>query len=235
MNFFQRFEGIFFSPQLTLKGISEKPVWVDALIFLLVILFIISYIRAPYQQKDTIQFMKSNVKLQERMGEENFKRAIERLENPSKIGQIIQHLLITPTSLTLGFLLSSLIILGLGRLTSTEGKYIQVFSAYIHANFIDKILGNAVRLILIFTRKSVMQTSTSLALFFPNLEVTSPAYVILSQFDFFQIWLFGILGYGLCYIFKIEFKKALYVSYGFWVLKSLLNVIIGLAFMQFMR
>jgi len=79
-----------------------------------------------------------------------------------------------------------------------------------------------------------MQTTTSLALFFPKLEVTSTAFIILSQVDFFQLWLFGVLSYGLAIIFKIELKKALILSYGFWVLKSLFNIGISLISMRFL-
>jgi hypothetical protein len=122
----------------------------------------------------------------------------------------------------------------MSRMFSTEGNYKQIFSAILHANFIDKILGNALRLVLILTRKSVMQTTTSLALFFPKLEMTSPTFIILSQIDFFQIWLFGILGYGLSSIFKIELKKALILSYTFWVLKSLLYIALGLLGAKYM-
>lgn len=234
MNFFQRFQGIFFNPQLTLKGISEKPLWVDALLFLLILVSLFSFITAPYLRQDSLQIMKDNIKMQERMGEDNFNRMIERLENPSKAMVIISSFIMTPLGILIGFLFSSLIILVMGRFTSTEGKYIQVFAAFLHANFIDKILGNAVRLILVLLRKSVIQTTTSLALFFPQLEVTSTAYAVMTQFDFFQLWLFGIFGYGLAHIFKIETKKALFISYGFWLLKSLFNVALALIRMRYM-
>jgi hypothetical protein len=234
MNFFQRFQGVFFSPQPTLKRISEKPVWADALIFLLALIGLFSFLTAPYLQKDNLQIMKGNIKMQERLGEENFNRMIERLENPSPSMVIIQTFVIIPISFLVGLLFSSLIILVMGRFTSTEGKYIQVFSVLLHVNFIDKILGNALRLILIFMRKSAMQTTTSLALFFPRLEVTSSSYLILTQIDFFQLWLFGILGFGLSYIFKIELKKALVISYVFWLLKSLLYIVFGFIRLRYM-
>lgn len=234
MNFFQRFQGVFFSPQPTLKRISEKPVWIDALIFLLVLIGLFSFLTAPYLQKDNLQIMKGNIKMQERLGEENFNRMIERLENPSPSMVIIQTFVIIPISFLVGLLFSSLIILVMGRFTSTEGKYIQVFSVLLHVNFIDKILGNALRLILIFMRKSAMQTTTSLALFFPRLEITSSSYLILTQIDFFQLWLFGILGFGLSLVFKIELKKALVISYVFWLLKSLLYIVFGFIRLRYM-
>lgn len=233
MDLFNRLQGIFFNPKVTLKAISEKPIWIDALIILLIAWALFNYITTPYLQKDTLQLLQSSDKLQERMGEDRFNEMIKRTKNPTKASVLLSNLLFKPGGLLVGFLFSSLIILAISRMFSTEGNYKQVLAAVLHANFIDKILGNALRLVLILTRKSFMQTTTSLALFFPKLEVTSPAFIILSQVDFFQLWLFGVLGYGLSSIFKIELKKALILSYSFWVLKSLLYIVYGLIAIRF--
>ncbi len=233
MDLFNRLQGIFFNPKVTLKAISEKPIWIDALIILLIAWALFNYITTPYLQKDTLQLLQSSDKLQERMGEDRFNEMIKRTKNPTKASVLLSNLLYKPGGLLVGFLFSSLIILAISRMFSTEGNYKQVLAAVLHANFIDKILGNALRLVLILTRKSFMQTTTSLALFFPKLEVTSPTFIILSQVDFFQLWLFGVLGYGLSSIFKIELKKALILSYSFWVLKSLLYIVYGLIAIRF--
>ncbi len=233
MDLFNRLQGIFFNPKVTLKAISEKPIWIDALIILLIAWALFNYITTPYLQKDTLQLLQSSDKLQERMGEDRFNEMIKRTKNPTKASVLLSNLLYKPGGLLVGFLFSSLIILAISRMFSTEGNYKQVLAAVLHANFIDKILGNALRLVLILTRKSFMQTTTSLALFFPKLEITSPTFIILSQVDFFQLWLFGVLGYGLSSIFKIELKKALILSYSFWVLKSLLYIVYGLIAIRF--
>jgi hypothetical protein len=232
MDFFNRLQGIFFNPKATLRAISEKPIWIDALIILLIAGALFNYITAPYLQKDTLQLLQSSDKLQERMGEDRFNRMIEQAENPSTTSVLISNFITKPGALLVGILFSSLIILAIGRMFSTEGNYKQVLAAVLYANFIDKILGNALRLVLILTRKSFMQTTTSLALFFPKLETTSSAFIILSQVDFFQLWLFGVLGYGLAAIFKIELRKGLILSYSFWALKSLFNIAIGLFSMR---
>lgn len=234
MNFFNRFQGIIFNPQPTFKRLSEKPVWVDALILLLIVSALISYIISPYSHQDNVRLFESNTKLQERMGEERFNEMLEGMKNPSQTRVILQSFLMSPITLLVGFLISSLFLFVLGRMLSSEGKYLQVFSAYLHANFIDKILGMGVKLIIILSKKSVMQATTSLALFFPKLEVTSTAFIVLNQFDFFQLWLFGILAHGLSHIFNIELKKALFVSYGFWLIKSLFYIGITLLGMRMM-
>jgi hypothetical protein len=234
MNFFSRFQGVIFNPQPTFKRLSEKPIWVDALILLLLVSALFSYVISPYTQQDNVRLFESNTRLQERMGEERFNDMLEGMRNPSKTRVILQSFLMNPVTLLVGFLISSLVLLLLGRMTSSEGNYVQVFSAYLHANFIDKILGMGVKLIIILSKKSVMQAATSLALFFPKLEVTSPAFIVLNQFDFFQLWLFGILGYGLSHIFNIELKKAMFIAYGFWLIKSLFYIGITLLGMRLM-
>ena len=234
MKFIGRFIGVIFSPNETFKSLANKPVWIDALVVILIAFVLFTHLTMPYTLKDTGELMENNVQLRERLGEEGFEQTLERVRNPSKGSLIARVFVLTPLTLIIGFLLGSLILFVLGRLTSTEGKYIQVFSAYIYANLIDKILGNALRLLLILSRKSVFQTSTSLAIFFPHMEVTSLPYAVLNQVDFFQLWLFGVLGFGLSHIFKIELKKALFISYIFWLLKSAFNIATFLVSMSFM-
>lgn len=64
--------------------------------------------------------------------------------------------------------------------------------------------------------------------------MTSTAFIILTQIDFFQLWMFGIFGFCLSSVFKIELKKALYISYGFWLLKTLVYIAMGLISASFM-
>ncbi|OQX55772.1 MAG: hypothetical protein B5M54_00915 [Candidatus Aminicenantes bacterium 4484_214] len=233
MSLLSRIQGVFINPNETFKALNQRPKWIDALIIILVAFLIYGYLTTPYSLKDQANFMKDNLKLQERMGEERFNKTLADLENPSSSSIILRSFLLGPITLLVGLLLSSLIILIIGRFVSTEGNFKLIWSHYLHANFIDKIFGNGVRLFLILTKKSVVQTTTSLAAFFPQLEVTSTSYIILSQFDFFQLWMFGILSYGLASAFKIDFKKALFVSYGFWVIKSILYILLGILGGQF--
>ncbi len=235
MNFLNSFLGVFLNPKQTFKVISEKPRWIEALIFILIAWALFAYITSPITQKDSIKVLEGNIKFKERVGEDQYNRALENLKNPSPASALLRPLVMAPASLAIGFLFSSLILFGMGRLFSTEGKYIQVFSGFLYANFIDKILGNGVRLLLILSKKSILDTSTGLALFFPRLEVTSTAFIILTQIDIFQLWMFGIFSYALSYIFKIEVNKALFISYGFWILKTLLYIAMGIFSASLMR
>jgi hypothetical protein len=231
MTFFSRLAGVFFSPKDTFKALSERPKWADMLIILLILAAVYAMLIAPYIPQDQIKRLESNVKGREEMGEEAYNRQLEFWKDPPPF-VAITGIVMQPVSLLIGFLIQTLIILGIGRLTSTEGKYIQIFSAFIHANAINLILGNVLRAFLISSRESVFQTTTSLALFFPTLETMSPAYVVLVQLDFFQLWVFGILGFALSEIFKIELKKGLIISYSFWLIRSLFYIAVALLGMK---
>jgi len=235
MSLFKRIEGVFFSPRPTFDGLAAKPVWIDTIVIVLVALIAFNLIVLPYMQKDQLSLMKDNAALKERLGEDRYTQMIERTEHPSKSGQVLQIFVMTPLFYLAALLLQALLLLILGRFLSTQGTYVQVLSALVHASLVDKVLGNAVRLALALTRQSLMQTSTSLALLFPKMEVTSTPYIMLTQIDFFQIWMFGILAFGLAAIFKIQPKKALFLSYGLWLLKALFNIGIGLVGMSFLR
>jgi len=235
MSLINRLKGVFFEPKTVFEGLAAKPVWIDALVVILVALIAFNLLVAPYMQQGQLQLMKDNAALKDRLGEDAYARMIERAEHPSQGSRIVQIFILTPLFYVAALLLQSLLLLIMGRLSSTQGTYVQVLSALVYASLADKLLGNAVRLALILTRKSAMQISTGLALFFPQMEVTSTAYIMLSQIDFFQLWLFGILAFGLAAVFKIGLKKALVMSYGLWLLKALANIGIGMISMSFLR
>jgi hypothetical protein len=235
MNLFKRIEGVFFNPRPVFDGLAAKPAWVDALVVVIVALIAFNLVVAPYMQKDQLRLMKDNSVLKERVGAERYGQMIQNMENPSARSRIIQTFVTTPLFYLIALLLQALILLILGRFLSSQGGYVQVLSVLLHASLVDKLFGNAVRMVLALTRRSLMQTSTSLALLFPKMEVTSTSYIMLSQIDFFQIWVFGILAFGLAAVFKIELKKALFLSYGVWFLKALVNVGIAMIGMSFLR
>jgi hypothetical protein len=235
MSLIKRLAGVFFDPKAVFPRLAERPDWIDALVVVLVALIAFNLVIAPYLQKDNLAMTKDNAALKERLGEDAYAKRLAQMENPSTAMRIVQTFVATPLFFLAGLLLQCLLLLVLGRLFSTQGTYVQVLSVLVHASIIDKLLGNAVRLALALTRGSVMQTSTGLALLFPRLEVTSDLYIILAQVDLFQLWLFGVLAFGLAAVFKVSLRKALILSYGIWFLKALITVLIGLLFMSFYK
>jgi len=222
MSFGGRLIGTFFDPGPTFKAIAARPIWVDILIVLLILISLYTYLIFPFGQKDTLRSLEDNAaKLKAKWGESQYARYLERIRGQDRS---LAAFLVTPLTYLIGFLFSGLIVMGMGRLVSTQGSYLQVFSSLLHANLVDKLLGNGLRQFLISGRKSVVQTSTGLPVLFPKMDVMSTAYALLGQVDLFQIWTFCLFGIGLAAAFKISLKKGLVISFAFWLLKSGLTV-----------
>jgi len=235
MTFPQRIRGVFFEPAPTMADVAQKPKPIAAILILVLLLTaVFSYVAAPYIAKDTVAGMKDNVKLQERMGKERFDEMITKMENPKPATLVFRSIVVTPafTAIILG--IQTLFLLILGRMFSSEGSFVPVLSVFLYAKLIDGLLGNLVRGVLILVRKSVIQTTTSLALLAPKAEFTSIPYILLSQVDFFQLWMFGMLGYGLSAVFKIPVKKGMILSYAFWAVKAAVNIAFGFLSKSFM-
>jgi len=218
MSFSGRLIGTYFDPGRTFRAISERPLWVDVLIVLLILISLYTYLIFPFGQKDSLRSLEDNAaKLKAKWGESRYTSYLERMKGQDRS---LTAFLVTPLTYLVGFLFSALIVLGMGRLVSTQGNYLQVFSSLLHANLVDKLLGNGLRLFLISGRKSVLETSTGLPVLFPKLDVMSTAYALLAQVDLFQLWTFCLFGMGLAAAFKISLKKGFVISFAFWLLKS---------------
>ncbi|MGD0782823.1 MAG: YIP1 family protein, partial [Candidatus Aminicenantales bacterium] len=203
MNLAGRLQGAYFSPAPTFKTIAERPKWVDALIIVLIFVAVAAYLTAPVASQDSLKAMKDNPKLQEKMGQERYDKMIQNMEAGQTSGAQVRAAAFGSVLFIIGLFISALVILVMGRLVSTEGAFMPIVAVLVHANFVDKILGGIVRTALVLARQSVFQTSTSLAILAPKIEFTSVPYIVLGQFDFFQIWMFGLVGYGLAALFKV--------------------------------
>ncbi len=235
MSFFERLTGVFSRPKQTFAAVAEKPVWVDVLVVILIALAAYAVVITPYMQHEQAQMIRESAKLKERMGEARFNEYVQGLEAPPTAWGVIRTVGGAPVMFLIAILIQGLLLMALGRLGSTQGSFRQVFAALVHANVIHALAGNGVRLVLTLVRKSVMQVSTGLPLLFPKMDVTSTPYIVLSQVDLFQLWVFGVLAFGLAAAFKISLKKALVLSYTVWFLKAVLNIGLALFGMSFLR
>jgi len=236
MNFGPRLIGVFTNPRETFSSLAEKPVWVDALILVLVASFAFNFLIAPYSARDSYEMLQGSTKLKQQWGEERFNTMLEqarkKAENLTTPARISQSLL-GSASIIIILMLQTLLLLVLTKFFSTQGSYVQLLSAMLHASFINVLLGNGLRAFLASSKQSIFKVSTGLAAFFPHLEPTSSAYLILTNIDIFQLWMFGVLGYALSAIFKLDLKKSLFISYLFWLLKTIVNI--GLGIFSFSR
>jgi hypothetical protein len=225
MSFGRRVIGTFFSPGRTFRAIADRPVWVDILVLVLILIILYAYLSFPFAQKDRLRMMETHeAALTAKWGPSGYAGEMERVKGRDRS---LSAFLVTPLTSLFSLLFAALIILGMARLVSTEGNYLQVFSSLLHASLVDKLLGNGLRLFVILGGKAA-ETSTGLPALFLKLEGTSAASAILSQLDPFQIWMVFLFALGLAAAFKIGLRKGLVISFVFWFLKSLLAVILFL-------
>jgi hypothetical protein len=233
VSFGRRLVGTFFLPGRTFKALAEHPLWVDALIVVLILVSLYTYFIFPYEQKDNLRSMEANAaKLKGKWGESGYAGEVERIRNQSRS---LHAFLVTPLTYLFVLLFSALIVLGIGHSVSTQGSYLQVFSMLLHANFVDKLLGNGLRLYLISGRGSAFQTPTSLAVLLSRPEARPITCTLLGQVDLFQIWTFCLFGLGLAAAFKIRLKKGLIISFALWLLKSALAAAIVILRIRFVQ
>src|SRR5512136_1803925 len=90
MNFFKRVEGVFFSPKPTMTALAEKPVWVDVLVLIMIVLAVYSLVIAPYAKQEQVQMLKDSTKLKETMGAERFDQYLADQEKPATTWKMIQ-------------------------------------------------------------------------------------------------------------------------------------------------
>lgn len=228
MNMFKRISGVFFNPKPVFDSLAEKPVWVDVLVLLLIALAAFSILISPYVRHDQLAMWKDSVTAKEKAGEARYNASVQALENPMTAGMVLYTVVGYPLFIFFAMAIQAGVILLFGRFVSTQGRFAQVFASLVHASSINLLLGNAVRLGLTVLRRSAIQTSTSAVMLFPKIPVMSKAYIFLGQLDFFQLWMFGVLAFGVAAALKINLKKALALSYAVWFFKAVVNIILGL-------
>jgi len=226
MSFGRRLVGTFFFPGRVFKAIAGRPLWVDALIVVLILIAVYTYLVFPFEQGDNLRSMEENAaKFKDKWGESGYAGEVERIKGQNRS---LVAFLVTPVTYLFVLLFSALVVLGMGHLVSTQGNYLQVFSMLLHVNLVDKLLGNGLRLFLISGRGSAVQTPTSLAVLLSKPDARPIACALLGQVDLFQIWTYCLFGVGLAAAFKISPKKGFIISFAFWLLKSTLAVALAI-------
>jgi hypothetical protein len=215
----RRFTGVFLRPALTFRLLADHPIWVDALVIVLVAGAAYNYLVFPFVQQDRLRtFEDAAGGFIAKHGDEQYASAVARIKGESRT---LDAFVVRPLGALTAFLFSSLIALGAGRAATRRGHYLQVFSCFVHANFVVTILGNAARLAMVTVRQSTIQVSTGLPALFPGLAPGSTGYAALSRVDFFSLWMHALFGLGLASAFKFGVGKGLAISYALWLLSSL--------------
>jgi len=213
MNLPSRIEGVFFEPRATFREIAAKPVWIDVLAVTLIALAVYTILIMPYASREAFVHFQA-----------------EGQEAPD-LSRMPKWLLVIPVffglfSMTAVILISSGVVYLLGRLFSPQGEFKAVLAVYLHAGLVDALLGNAARVTVALMKKTGL-VFTGPTMFFPGISPRSFLFLALSPFDFFRLWMFGILAYGLAAVFNVRMKTALLISFLAWLVLSAVSVGLG--------
>ena len=210
MNFFDRVLGVFFNPRRTLESVAEKPVWWDVLVVALVSMLVYSALVMPFVTQEAL----ANYQSSSGAPPPDFSQMPKWILAIGLFAGMV-------TVVIMIFLTCGVIYL-VGRIFSPAGDFAKIVAVYLHAGLVDSLLGNIVRLALTLMKKSV-RVSTSLAVLLPaEVPLRSFWYILLGQFDFFRLWAFGILAFGLSAVFKVDRKKALGIAFLSWFILTVL-------------
>lgn len=219
MNLPRRFAGVLLFPARTFAALSERPVWVDALVVVLAAGAVTGSLVFPFVRQDRLRtFEAAAPGFVEKYGQTQYAEAVARIKGESRaLGAFLVRPLLSLTSL----LFTSLAALAAGRALARRGHFLQVFSALLHAAFADGVLGNAVRQTLVRSRGTALHLPTTLVALFPSLPDGTAAYAALARVDIFSLWTYGLFGVGLAAVFKFGLGKGLALAYALWLLGGL--------------
>jgi hypothetical protein len=206
----KRILNLYFSPVETFKAVNEKPDWIVPISLSIVVILIMTTLAMP---GIIIPDQMKRIEEMERLPEEAKAIQLERLQGA--LPYITTPVSIIIFSFILLFLQSGifvLVFLILGNRTNFK-KMLAVVS-YSYLTGIPEII---LKVVLMFVKKTA-RVYTSLVLVFPNLDVKSPLFKVLSRLDIFMIWHLALIALGCSIIYGVSRKKSFGIIFGLWAL-----------------
>ncbi len=214
-------EGIIRTPGSSLGSLMENKKWVPYFVFILLTVFILSFVTFPYAAEQMSEIIQDS-NLGEYFQSRNFD--IRNLSFGEKLFVLIPELFSVFIVIGTGAFFTYLFF-GIG---GSEGVYINYFSLVTGASLIDIVFPKMIESVsLIFNVKLLGFFSP--ALFFSGAGEKSFIYILASRFDIFSVWYTVAIALGIVYFSKIDKKKALTISFIYLLFKAL--VISGFTFL----
>jgi hypothetical protein len=206
----KRILNLYFSPVETFKAVNEKPDWIVPILLTIVVIIIMTLIASP---KIIIPEQIKHIQEMERLPEEAREARIEHLQGilpyvTTPIGIII-------FSFILLFLQSSIFMVAFLILGNRTG--FKKILAVVSYSYLVGIPESILKTSLMMIRKTIY-VYTSLVLLFPNLDMKSPLFKVLSRLDIFMIWHLSLIGLGFSIIYGVDRKRSLTIVFGLWFL-----------------
>lgn len=217
--FINQLKGIIISPGPTLGNLMEKKQWLPALVFILGLVFIFTYLATPE--------LLNKAKISDTL----YPEQLEYLGNISGFKLVMAGLWAMLITLITYFVAAFLVYLFFG-IARAEGSYANYFSLVVNASVIGKALPLLLSLLSVLFRIPVAGFSNPAALI--PVPTTSLAFLVLSKFDIFYIWYLVAVAAGVAVFSKMNFKKCLLVAFLYFIFVSTVKVAFSHLFLKLM-
>ncbi len=225
--FLNDLKGIVMTPAQTIASAMERKKWVPALALVLAMTWLFSYLSYPVVKAEGAKMMR-NSPMADRLSEEQLD-GLDKFTPVKRFSETAFQILFQALML----IIATFFIYLFYKLGSSEGLYSNFFTGVCYASIIDMVLGGAVKTVLVLSKKSLL-VSTSLTLLFPQLEIRSPAYVMLSQFDLFTIWFLVALALGVATYSRMKVSKSLGIAAAYFAFRAVVLLLFTIFFMRIM-
>jgi len=181
--FFRRFIGVFSSPGELFREIGKGAVKRDlALPFLS--FFLVTVISVALMEPVNRTFSKEMVQKSSRYTEEQKVVIIERIESSDHA--VLKYVFGGLQSAVMFFIFTGMMFLLGNFIGGGEGSWIKILTGSIYIQQID-LLNYLVKVPLILYQKTI-HVFTGAAMFFSEVDMSSPLFNAAAQLDFFRLW-----------------------------------------------
>lgn len=211
------FFGVIANPGPTIARVMDKKRWQAALVLVLLVSAIVTYITFPVTKVEQAKLIRDS-QMAEKLSEEQL-AGLDQFTPTQRVMGALYALVFSGLALVVGAFFIYLFF----KVAGSEGNYVHFFSGVAHASILDMVLGGALKGALILLKKTLM-VHTGLTMFFPGLDFRSLPYIVLAQFDFFAIWFLAALALGIAVYAKISLRKSISVMVAYFLFKSLVFI-----------
>lgn len=219
--------GVITSPASTVaKAMAEKR-WPAALVLVLLVTAICTYITYPVTKVEQAKFIRDSA-MAEKLSDQQL-ADLDKFTPTQRASGAVFSALFAALALVVGAFFVYLFF----KVGGVEGLYVNYFSGVAQASVLDMVLGGILKSTLVMLKKTMM-VHTGLTMFFPGLDFRSLNFILLAQFDFFSLWYLAALALGIAAFAKISPKKSLVITVMYFLFKSLVLVAVSFFSMKMM-
>lgn len=211
---------VFFSPVEAYRNIGTRSILLPAIILILLVIGIMTYLQSPVLARDQVQMIKNNPELAARVPTEHLQAMTEMTFVRKIITSVTQSL-----TILIGLVVYSLILLVMSRVSGCDMTYRTALSIVLLSAMIHPVLATVVKTPLILSRGTALGVSMSPALLLPDLDPISLTFQILERFDIFLLWSLVVLVTGITVVSGVSRNRAAVIGILLWLVSGLLVIL----------